>query len=411
MFARQVALSLAVCFAVSLSLRSVSAESNWPRWRGPQQDGHSTEIGFPKKWDKSSVVWKKALPGEGQSVPIVWGDRIFLTTALNRGAERVVLCLDRKNGDIIWKQSVWKGTPEPSHTMNGWASSSCVTDGDHVWAFFGKGGGLFCFTVDGALVWKRNLGEFPGPWGTAASPILVGELLIQNCDSDGEGYLLAVEKSTGKTVWTVEREKQRGWSSPIIIDAAGRQELVIQGHTGIRSYDPANGKEFWRLSGTRGRGTPTVTPADGLIYVVPGRGPATYAVRPGGSGDISKTHVAWSAPRKGRDLPSPIVIGKFVLVMSMRGGILSCYDSKTGDLHWQERIGGTFTASPIAYEGVAAFVADEGPALVVEPGKEPKITECGSLKEADEEIFRSSITPSDGQLFIRSTKVLYCVGK
>lgn len=411
MFARRVALSLAVCFAVSLSLRSVTAESNWPRWRGPQQDGHTTESGFPKKWDKSSVAWKKDLPGDGQSVPIIWGDRIFMTTALNRGAERIVLCLERKSGEIVWQKSVWKGTPEPSHTMNGWASSSCVTDGEHVWAFFGKGGGLFCFTVDGEQVWNKPLGEFPGPWGTAASPILVGELLIQNCDSDGEGFLLAVEKTTGKKVWSVDREKQRGWSSPIIIEAAGRQELVIQGHTGIRSYDPANGKEFWRLSGTRGRGTPTVTYANGLIYVVPGRGPATYAVMPGGSGDISTTHVAWSAPRKGRDLPSPIIIGKFVLVMSMRGGILSCYDSKKGDLHWVERIGGTFTASPIAYDGVAAFVSDEGPGLVVVPGTEPKIIECGSLKQNDEEIFRSSITPSGGQFFIRSTKVLYCVGK
>ena len=134
-------------------------------------------------------------------------------------------------------------------------------------------------------------------------------------------------------------------------------------------------------------------------------------MKPGGSGDISATHVAWTAPRKGRDLPSPIIIGKFVLIMSMKGGILSCYDSKTGELHWAERIGGTFTASPVAYEGVAAFVSDEGPGLVVEPGIEPKVTPCESLGSDLEEIFRSSITPSGGQLFIRSTKVLYCVGK
>ena len=411
MIARRVAIAAVLLSVVSVSLRTASADSNWPRWRGPQQDGHSTETGFPKKWDKSSVVWKKALPGDGQSVPIIWGDRIFMTTALDRGAERIVLCVERKTGEIVWQKSVWKGTPEPSHTMNGWASSSCVTDGEHVWAFFGKGGGLFCFTVDGEQVWNKPLGEFPGPWGTAASPILVGELLIQNCDSDGEGFLLAVEKATGKTVWKVDREQQRGWSSPILVDAGGRKELVIQGHTGIRGYDPASGEEFWRLSGTNGRGTPTVTPADGLIYFVPGRGPAAYAVKPGGSGDISKTHVAWTQPRKGRDLPSPIIIGKFVLIMSMKGGILSCYDSKTGELHWNERIGGTYTASPVAYEGVAAFVSDEGPGLVVEPGTEPKVTLCEGLGSDLEEIFRSSITPSGGQLFIRSTKVLYCVGK
>ena len=407
---RRLLLAAVLC-AVFPVCRNISAESNWPRWRGPDQDGHSSETGFVKSWDKSKIVWKKPLPGAGQSVPIIWGERIFLTSALDRGAERLVMCLDRTSGDVLWQKNVWKGTPEASHAMNGWASSSCVTDGEHVWAFFGKGGGLFCLTVHGQQVWNRPLGEFPGPWGTAASPILAGELLIQNCDSDGEGFLLAVEKSTGKTVWKVDREKQRGWSSPILIDVAGRKELVIQGHTGIRGYDPANGEEYWRLSGTKGRGTPTVTPADGLIYVVPGRGPATYAVTPGGSGDITRSHVAWSQPRKGRDLPSPIVIGKFVLIMSMRGGILSCYDSKTGKLHWQERIGGTFTASPVAYEGVAAFVSDEGPGLVVKPGTEPEVTLCESLRSGDEEIFRSSITPSGGRLFIRSTRVLYCIGQ
>lgn len=406
---RRVLIAVAMCSFGLSTLSSSHAESNWPRWRGPNQDGHSTETGFPKKWDKSSIVWKKDLPGAGQSVPIIWENRIFLTAALRRGEERIVLCLDRKSGEIIWQKSVWKGEPEASHTMNGWASPSCVTDGTHVWAFFGKGGGLFCFTLDGDLVWNKPLGSFPGPWGTAASPILVGELLIQNCDSDGEGFLLAVEKETGKEVWRTDREKIRGWSTPILIDVKGRKELVLQGHTGIRGYDPASGQEYWRTSGTKGRGTPTVTPADGLLYVVPGRGPATFAVRPGGTGDVTSSHIVWSATRKGRDLPSPIIVGKFVLVMSMKGGILSCYDSKTGKLHWQERIGGTFTASPVAYEGVVAFVSDEGPGLVVEPASEPKITECGSLGSDLEEIFRASITPSGGQLFVRSTKVLYCI--
>lgn len=387
------------------------ADSNWPRWRGPQQDGHSTETGFLKEWGPENVKWSVDLPGTGQSSPIIWGDSIFLTAALGRGQERVALCIDRNSHEIVWQKSLWTGTPEASHVMNGWASSTCVTDGERLWVFFGQGGGLFCLTLDGKVLWNRDLGEFPGPWGTAASPVLVDNLLIQNCDSDEKGFLLAVDKMTGDDVWKIPREGQRGWSTPVLIEANGRRELVVQGHTGIRAYNPLTGAEYWRTSGTRGRGTPTVTPADGLLYVVPGRGPATFAVRPGGSGDVTDSHIVWSQARKGRDLPSPIVVGDYALVMSMKLGILTCYDAKTGRQHWQERIGGTVTASPIAYEGVVAFVEDGGEAIVVEPADTPKIISRCNLKTDDAEIFRASITPSGGALFVRSTTKLYCIGK
>lgn len=386
-------------------------DSNWPRWRGPNQDGHSDETGFPREWSADDVKWMTPLPGIGQSSPTIWGDRMFLTAAIDRGAERIAFCVDTNTGDILWKTSLWKGRAEESHLMNGWASSTCVTDGKHVWAFFGQGGGLFCLSMDGDIIWNRPLGNFPGPWGTAASPILLDDMLIQNCDSDENGYLLSVNKMTGKTVWKISRERQRGWSTPILIETADRREMVVQGHTGIRAYDPTDGKEFWRVTGTNGRGTPTVTPADGLLYVVPGRGPATFAVRPGGSGDVTASNVVWSKSRKGRDLPSPIVIGKYLLVMSMRGGILTCYDAKTGDQLWIERIGGNFTASPIAYDGLVAFIDDGGEVIVVEPADTFKLVSRCNLLTDDSEIFRASITPSGGNFFIRSTKNLYCIGK
>ena len=407
---RLTALACLACFALT-TFDTVSAESNWPRWRGPNQDGHSNETGFPRKWSPTDVKWTTPLPGAGQSSPVIWGERMFLTAALNRGAERVALCVDRNSGDIVWQTSLWKGKPEASHAMNGWASSTCVTDGERVWCFFGQGGGLFCLSMDGKQLWNRDLGEFPGPWGTAASPILIDNMLIQNCDSDEKGFLLAVDKLTGDTLWTTPREGQRGWSSPILIEAAGRREMVIQGHTGIRAYDPSNGEEYWRVDGTNGRGTPTVTYGNGLVYVIPGRGPAIFAVKPGGEGNVTASNVVWSKSRKGRDLPSPIIVGKYVLAMSMRGGILTCYDATTGKEHWQERIGGTVTASPVAYDGLVAFIEDGGEALVVDPADTPKIISRCNLQTDDEEIFRSSITPSGGQLFIRSTKNLYCIGK
>jgi len=387
------------------------ADSNWPGWRGPLQTGHSLETGFPHEWKDSNVAWKSDLPGDGQSSPVIWGDRIFLTTALESGRERVVLCVDRQNGKILWEKSLWKGEPEPTHKMNGWASSTCATDGERVYAFFGKGGGLFCLSVDGELLWNRPLGDFPSPWGTAACPVLVDGLVIQNCDSEGDSFLLAVDARTGKDVWRTPRESLRGWSTPVLIETADRREIVLQGETGVRAYDPKTGKQLWQTTGSRGRGTPTVTPANGLLYVVPGRPGRTIAIRPGGSGDVTESGEVWGVQRKGRDLSSPIVIGDFVLIMSQKGGILTCYDAATGETHWQERLGGNHSASPVAFDGLAAFISEDGEAVVIRPGKELDIVSRSTLTAGDDEIFRSTIIPSGGQLFIRSTKRLYCVGK
>jgi outer membrane protein assembly factor BamB len=347
----------------------------------------------------------------GQSSPVIWGSRIFLTAAKPDGNERVVFCVDRNTGKIEWQQTVWKGAPEPSHRMNGFASSTCVTDGERVYAFFGRGGGLFCLTTDGKLLWEKPLGNLTGPWGTAACPVLVGDLVIQNCDSDEEAFLVAFDKTTGQQAWKVDRENFRGWSTPILIEAAGREELVLQGHTGVRAYDALTGKQLWYQTGTKGRGTPTVTPGHGLLYVIPGRPGTSFALKPGGSGNVSDSHVVWKVTRKGRDLPSPIVVGDYVLMISMRSAILTCYSAKDGKQLWQERIGGNFTSSPVSYDGMAVFLSESGEALVVKPGPTANIVSRSSIGATDEEIFRASITPSKKELFMRSTSVLYCVGK
>lgn len=392
-----------------------AADSNWPNWRGPTYDGHTAETGFPTKWDDNSVVWKTPLKGEGQSSPVVWGERIFLTQSRNKGAQRIVLCINRNDGRTLWEKVAWTGTPEPSHRLNGHASATPATDGERVYAFFGKGGGLFCYTVNGELVWKKDLGPFKmeREWGTAASPLLLGDLVIQNCDADQDAYIIALDKKTGKQVWKTSRDNHRGWSSPIPVKTPQRQEIVINGHTGARAYDPKTGRELWFCKSFNGRGSPTVTPSEaGLLHVVNGLVGDTYAIRPGGSGDVTRTHMAWHAKRVGgRDLPSPIAIGRYLVMMSMRGGVLNCYDTKSGKELWRTRIGGQFCASPIAYDGLAVFLREDGEALVVKPGKRPTVVARNRLSHGDREIFRSSITPSDGQLFIRSTGALYCVGK
>jgi outer membrane protein assembly factor BamB len=322
----------------------------------------------------------------------------------------VVFCLDRNDGKKLWQQTAWTGQPEPSHKMNGWASATCVTDGEVVVAFFGRGG-IHAYSLDGKLLWSRDLGRFDGPWGTAACPIIVGRWVIQNGDSESEAFLVALDKQTGKTIWTTPRESLRGWSTPIVVDAGGRQELVLNGHHGVRAYDPVTGKELWFCQGYNGRGEPIPAVAHGLLYVVNGLAGDVYAVRPGGQGDVSSTHRVWHTPRKaGRDLPSPVVVNNYLLVLAMNG-ILTCYDTTSGKELWKERIGEHFSSSPLSVGGLAYFQNEAGETTVVRPGPQLDVVARNRLGAGAEELFRASLTPSEGQLFSRSDRFVYCIGK
>jgi len=397
------------------STQFVSGESNWTGWRGPSQNGHTVETNLPVAWNADSVTWKASLKGRGQSSPIIWGERIFLTTATGEGRQRIVFCVDRNDGHIVWEHECWTGDPEKSHVMNGHASASCTTDGERVYAFFGKGG-LHCYTVDGKPVWSKDLGEFvvTSGWGTAASPVLVDDMVIQNCDADVDAYLIALDKRTGQEVWKTKREDYRGWNTPVLIEANGRRELIVNGHTGVRAYDPATGEELWFCSAGRGRGTPMATPHHGVLYLLNGLGGhGLYAVRPGGNGDVTASQRLWLAPRRARDLPSPILIDHYCLVVPLRGGILTCYDARTGkEVGEPIRMGDAqFAASPIAYNGLALFLAESGVTYVVQPGPQTKVIGENPVGASDDEIFRASITVSEGQLFLRSDRNLYCLGK
>jgi outer membrane protein assembly factor BamB len=398
------------CLLLFVSVTGIRAgETDWPRWRGPQQNGHTADMNLPTKWSEQDIAWKTSLPGIGQSSPIIWGERIFLTSALEKGKTRLVFCVNRKTGQIEWQHIAWQGDPEPIHAMNSWASSSCVTDGEVVIAFFGKGG-LHGYTVDGKHLWSKDLGTFAGPWGTSACPVLFGDMVIQNCDADVNAQLIAFDKRTGNEIWKTKRREHRGWSTPIFVDVDGRQELVLNGHEGVQGYDPKTGAELWFCKGFAGRGEPTVTPAGKLLCVVNGQPGDFYAVKPGGSGDVTATHMAWHTPRKsGRDTPSPIVVGKYIIVCSL-DGIASCYDAENGEVYWKERISGKFSASPIAAKGLVYFLNEAGKTFVIEPGETLKVVAENEIPAGKDEIFRASLTPSAGQLFVRSTTTLYCLG-
>jgi outer membrane protein assembly factor BamB len=294
--------------------------------------------------------------------------------------------------------------------MNTWASATCVTDGEVVVAFFGVGG-IHAYSLDGNLLWSKDLGKFAGPWGTSACPVIVNDLVIQNCDADVDACIVALDKKTGAQVWRTKRRDHRGWSTPILVKTEKRDEIVLNGHEGVQGYDPQTGKELWFCKSFVGRGEPTVTPAGKLLAVVNGLPGDFYSVLPGGNGDVTETHMPWHTPRKsGRDCSSPIVVGKYILVTSL-DGIATCYNAVDGQPYWKERLAGKFSASPIAAGGLAYYLNENGKTFVIEPGETLKIVAENDLPASKDEIFRASMAPSLGQLFIRSTNVLYCIGK
>jgi len=399
--------AICISFVILLCLPAIaSADPNWPQWRGPAGTGAVAEDKVPVKWSAADVQFRVELPGRGQSSPVIWGDKIFLTAASEKG-DRMVMCLSRKDGSTLWQKTVSKGKTEELHKMNTWASATCATDGKHVAAFFGRGG-LHCFNVDGELLWSKDLGEFAGPWGTGASPIMVGDLVVQNCDADNAAFLVAFDKHSGKEVWRTGRPVVRGWSTPVLIEAAGRKELVMNGHTGVTGYDPETGKQLWFCKGDNGRGTPTVTPAAGLMVAVAGRPGDMVAVKAGGAGNVKEV---WRTPRRsGRDLPSPAAVGDFLFVANMRG-IGSIYDARTGQLLNTMRLTGNYSASPVVAGGLIYQPEETGDVVVIKAGKQPEIVARNSVNAEDNESFRASLAVVDGQIFMRSTHALYCVGK
>jgi outer membrane protein assembly factor BamB len=281
-----------------------------------------------------------------------------------------------------------------------------------VYASFGKGG-LHCYTVDGKHVWSRELGKFFSKTkrGTASSPILHDNLVIWNGDSESDPFLFGLDKLTGETVWKADRPAKEGYSTPILVDVSWHTELVLNGDPFVAGYDPATGKQLWQCKSFAPRGEPSVTFADGLVYVVNGQPGDVYAVRPGGSGNVTSTRMVWHTPRKmGRDQPSPIVANGYLLVTNMEG-VLVCYEAKMGKELWRERMTtAKITAAPVAADGRVYWLDESGQTTVIEPGPAYKVLAQNSLGATSTEIFRATPTPYRGQFFIRSDTMLYCVG-
>ncbi len=400
----------------------VQAE-NWPAWRGPRGDGSSNDASAPTKWDgnaEENVAWKVPVPGSGHSSPIVWQDRIFLTACVDDTQERVLACLDRVTGKTLWQQTVVKAPLEKKHNLNSYASGTPTTDGKLVYvtflaADFGSDkertpGDMIvaAYNFEGQQKWLVKPGRFASVHGYCSSPILFEETVIVNGDHDGDSYIVALDKLSGKEVWKVARpNKTRSYVTPIIREIDGRTQMLFSGSKCVASLDPRTGKEHWTMQGPTEQFVASLVYNGDMLFLTAGF-PEKHilAIKPDGHGDVTDTNIVWRTTKAASYVPSPIVIGDYFLVVSDEG-IASCFEAKTGERLWMERLGKHYSASLVTAHGLAYFLADDGVMKVVRPGKELDVIAENPLGE----YIYASPAISQGQIFLRGEKHLWCIGK
>ncbi|VTS01921.1 PQQ-like beta-propeller repeat protein [Tuwongella immobilis] len=384
--------------------------ADWPTWRGPTRDGISTEREFPTQWSATeNIAWKVALPGGGHSSPIVSGDRIFVTACKESTQERLLLCYSRDDGKLIWQQTVLTAPLEKKHGLNSFASSTPATDGKFVYVSFldGKRMQVACYDLDGKRIWAQSPGEFHSKHGFCSPPLIDGDLVIFNGDQDALAYLVAYDKATGQERWRADRpNRTRSYCPPIVIEAAGRRQLVLSGSKSVASYDVATGQQIWVMDGPTEQFVASLVYHQGLLFLTAGY--PTYhimAIRPNLTGNVTKSAVVWHETKGAAYVPSPIAWGDCVYVVA-DGGVASCLDVKTGKRHWMERLGRHHSASPVAANGLLYFLDDDGAMHIVKAGTEFDVIGKNKLGEA----CYASPALSNGQIFIRGEKHLFCIG-
>jgi outer membrane protein assembly factor BamB len=409
-------ISLLLALAAAFSHAANLDAHDWPMWRGPRNDGHSTETNVPLKWSQEdNVAWKVPIPGHGHSSPAIAGDRIFLTTCIESEQRRILMCVDRRDGHALWQRDVLIAPLEKKHSLNNYASATPATDGKHVWVTFLKApeAHVYCYTVDGDLVWDKSPGQFKSMHGWSAAPILYKDLVIVNCDQDAPAYIVALEQLTGEERWRIDRpNRTRSYCDPIIVDAPDgdrgtRRQMVLTGSKSVASYDPDTGRQWWVIDGPTEQFVASPVYTDGVVFIT-GAFPTFHlmGIDPGGSGNVTKSHVLWHDPHSGAYVPSPIADGKYVFVVSDEGQA-TCLEARSGKRCWSQRIGKHFRPSPVWSEGRLYFLADDGQTTVLRSGPEFEVL---AKNELGEDCFASPAI-SHGQIFIRSVGHLYCIGR
>jgi outer membrane protein assembly factor BamB len=428
---------------VSVAIGAEPKDLNWSQWRGSDGTGVSAESNLPANWQPDKdIKWKAEIMGRGHSSPIVWGRRIFLTTEIEGdvlpggkavphtmggqpfkhpdsvGADRKhtfkVLCLDRDSGKLLWEETAYEGTVfDDRHRKGSYAAPTPATDGTFVFAWFGaEGDGLYCYDFNGKLIWKTPVGKIASVgMGPGSSPVVFEGLVILQCDEDNgeKSFMVAIEAKTGKEIWRTARKVQVSWSTPIIVRTPQRVELIASGTEFVIAYDPKTGKELWRTKGHEDTGVPTPVAGHGMAFIVAGYPQKrTMAIKLGGAGDLTgSSSIVWKYEKGSAYVPSPILYGDYLYLLTDRG-ILTCLDAKTGSVRYEGGripIPATFTASPVAFDGKILLTSEDGDTFVIRAGPKYEVISTNSVGEP----VYASPAVSDGMIFIRGEKNLFCI--
>ena len=437
-----------------LSVISVKAQTEyikqWPQFRGPFASGIVESKQLPDQWDiitGENIRWKLKIPGLGHSSPVVWGDRLFITTAISgSGSDSLkvglygdidevgdrsehefrVYCIDKKSGEILWVHLAHKGVPiTERHTKSSHANATPATDGRYVLAFFGSEG-LYCYDFEGKLVWKKSFGRInAGPyddpdveWGYASSPIIHEDRVIVQCDIvGGEGFLASLDLETGKEIWRTPREDVATWSTPNFLNKDGERQIVVNGFSQIGGYDFDTGEELWKLSNGGDAPVPTPIFAHGIIFIhgSHGRYQPIFAIRPEARGDITldkesttNEYIVWSIKRGAAYMPTNLVYGDYLYNLRMNGN-LTCFDARTGEVIYKERIPEAMgiTSSGVASNGKLYYSLEQGDVVVVKAGREFEILSRNNM----DDLLMASPAISEDMIFFRTQHYLVGVGK
>lgn len=359
----------------------------WSRWRGPSGQGQVPIGQYTDRWGSTiGVEWKVAVPGRGNSSPIVWGDRIFLTTSRDQGQRLSMLAFSRKGGAKLWETDIPQNGVEYPHEKNGYASATAATDGELIYASFGRHG-LAAFDFNGKIAWHRKFGIIDNYHGPAGSPVLYKDRVFIYQDANPapgqRAFVGAFDKKTGKTIWETPRSETVGWGTAVVINTGERDELVVSSQRRVAAYDPESGRELWTVRGMTFEVIPTPVVGHGLVFASSGRAGPTIAIRPGGSGDVTGTHVAWNSPKGSPFVPSGIVVGDLLYLINDMQSILTVYEAATGTLVYQDRLGVAqregFSASPVHVNGKIFFTNDDGQTFVVAAGRKFNLLHINEL--------------------------------
>ena len=440
------AITTVICFCVvstfSWGLEPLSEfDRYWPQWRGPQASGVAPHGDPPIEWNENkNIRWKTEIPGQGHATPIVWDDTVFVTSAIKtdkqielepieepqrrrgrRGRSAapssvhqfVIFAINRSDGSIRWQQTAREEVPhEGTHQTGSWAANSPVTDGEHVYAYFGSRG-LYCYDMQGNLQWERDFGDMATKmsFGEGSSPVLYGDVIVLNWDHEGDSFIIALDKRTGEVVWRNGRDEGTSWATPLVVEHNGNPQVIINATSRTRSYDLATGKMLWECGGMTANTIPSPVTANGIVYITSGfRGNALQAIRlDDAKGDITgAAAVVWEYDRDTPYVPSPLLYGDTLYFLKHNKGILSAFNASTGEAYYSpERLEGIAEvyASPVGADGRIYIASRDGVTLVIKHGSTLEVLAENVLNDG----FNASPAIVDKEIFLRGNKSLYCI--